>query len=103
MDVAFNITRRCNKSCDYCYLKLANRSLSLESIQEIVESKKPNTVTITGGEPLMHPEIKDILEFLADQGNHIHLLSNGILLTENVLPTITETNAELHIIPNCPE
>ncbi|MDO8570958.1 MAG: radical SAM protein [Candidatus Daviesbacteria bacterium] len=100
MDIAFNVTRKCNKGCDYCYLSLTGEELSFDKIREILESVDVETVTLTGGEPLMHPDIKELLSFLSQRGNHIHLLSNGILLTEDYLPAISEANAELFVTYN---
>jgi len=102
MDIAFNITRKCNKGCDYCYLSLTGEELSLERIKEIVESVNAETVTLTGGEPLIHPNIIELLSFLSQRGNHIHLLSNGILLNDDYLPTISEANAKLFVTYNEP-
>lgn len=102
MDIAFNITRKCNKGCDYCYLSLTGEDLSSNKIKEILESLDVNTVTLTGGEPLMHPNIKDILAFISRRGNHIHLLSNGILLNEDTITAIREANAELFVTYNEP-
>ncbi|MBU0471288.1 MAG: radical SAM protein [Nanoarchaeota archaeon] len=102
MDVAFNITRKCNKGCDYCYLDLTGEDLSVDTIKKILESLNLKTVTLTGGEPLVHPDIKEILSFISQRGNHIHLLSNGILLNDDYLPTISEANAELFVTYNKP-
>lgn len=102
MDLAFNVTRKCNKCCDYCYLNLTGNDLSLDKIKEIIEVSNPETVTLTGGEPLLHPNIIEILSFLSQRGNHIHLLSNGILLNEGYLAVLNEANAELFITYNEP-
>jgi len=103
MDIAFNITRKCNKHCDYCYLNLTGEDLSNEKIKDILNSVEFDTITLTGGEPLMHPDIKDILSFLSSKDNHIHLLSNGILLNEDYLTAIKEANAELFVTYNEPD
>ncbi len=102
MDIAFNVTRKCNKGCDYCYLNLTGEDLSFERIKEIVKASDPETVTLTGGEPLIHPNIEELLSFLSQRGNHIHLLSNGILLNEDYLSAIREANAELFVTYNEP-
>jgi len=102
MDVAFNVTRKCNKGCDYCYLNLTGEDLSLEKIKEIVEASNPETVTLTGGEPLMYPNIEELLSFLSQRGTHIHLLSNGILLNEDYLSAIREADVELFVTYNEP-
>ncbi len=101
MDVAFNVTRKCNKGCDYCYLNLTGEDLPLERITEIVESSNPETVTLTGGEPLMYPHIEDLLGFLSERKTHVHLLSNGILL-DDYLSVIREADAELFVTCNEP-
>src|SRR3989344_150104 len=102
MDIAFNITRKCNKGCDYCYLNLTGEDLSVDRIKEILESVDVETVTLTGGEPLMHPNINDILAFLSGRGKHVHLLSNGILLNDDYLTAIREANVELFVTYNEP-
>lgn len=102
MDVAFNITRRCNKSCDYCYLNLTGENLSLKDIKKIMTSVKVNTVTLTGGEPLVHPQIEEILSFISGAGHHIHLMTNGILLKGRTIEFIKEAKAELFITYNIP-
>ena len=102
MDIAFNITRKCNKGCDYCYLDLNGKDLPVDKIKEILESIDTDTVTLTGGEPLMHPGFRDILAFISKRKNHIHLLSNGILLNEDNLAAIKEANAELFVTYNEP-
>ena len=102
MDITFNITRNCNKHCYYCYLNLTGEDLSNNNIKDILEVVDADTVTLTGGEPLMHPDIKLILSFISDRGHHIHLLSNGILLNEEYLSAIKKANAELFITYNKP-
>jgi sulfatase maturation enzyme AslB (radical SAM superfamily) len=102
MDVAFNITRKCNKGCDYCYLNLTDEDLPIDRVKEILGSVDVETVTLTGGEPLMHPEIGELLRFIAKRGDHIHLLSNGILLDETNIPIIKDSGAELFVTYNKP-
>jgi MoaA/NifB/PqqE/SkfB family radical SAM enzyme len=58
------------------------------------------TITLTGGEPLMHPNIKDILEFISEKGNHVHLLTNGIMLNSDNLIKLKKANAELFVTYN---
>lgn len=103
MDIAFNITRKCNKNCDYCYLDLTREDLPFDNIKEIFRSIKVNTVTLTGGEPLIHPDIENIISFVSKKGYHIHLLTNGILLTGSTLDVIVKSGAELFVTYNHPQ
>ena len=101
MDVALNITRRCNKGCSYCYLRLEDTDLPLEQIQAILGSLTDvETVTLTGGEPLMHPEFSEVLSSVSNREHHIHLLTNGILLEGRTLERIADSEAELFVTYN---
>ena len=90
-------TSRCNLDCPFCSCK--NRSqteLSLGQLKEIVDiasSLKTVGFTVTGdGEPLLHPEINEFIEYAVIHGIKIGLVSNGLKLTEldsSIVPMIT--------------
>jgi MoaA/NifB/PqqE/SkfB family radical SAM enzyme len=103
MDLALNITKKCNKGCDYCYLSLTGEEMPLEEILAIINGTTANTITLTGGEPLMHPNISELLSIISDRGHHIHLLSNGILLNDETAQTISDAGAELFVTYNKPD
>jgi len=42
-------------------------------------------VSITGGEPLLHSELLDIIDELGNMANNIHLNTNGMLLTKELV------------------
>ncbi|MEK7300605.1 MAG: radical SAM protein, partial [Nitrospirota bacterium] len=68
--VALNLTKRCNLKCDHCYLDATTKSaggddeLSTEEcytlIDQIAVVNKGCLLVITGGEPLVRPDILDI-------------------------------------------
>lgn len=79
-------TNRCTLSCSFCScsareLKL---QLSLEDIKEIINSASEcgtKAVTITGGgEPLCHPQIKEIISHIGGLGIKIGLVTNGTIV-----------------------
>ena len=101
MDLAFNIIRKCNKSCEYCYLDMNGESLSLDEIKKVVsELENVRKVTITGGEPLIHPQIFDIINFLNKKTDGINLLTNGIELTDENTTKLENYDIELFITYN---
>jgi len=102
MDVAFNITRRCNKRCSYCYLELKDEELSFEQIGTILDSVDARAVTLTGGEPLIHTEFPEILKKSSEVG-HVHLLTNGLLLDESKIELLVECETELFVTYNLPD
>ncbi|PIV12672.1 MAG: hypothetical protein COS47_01340 [Candidatus Nealsonbacteria bacterium CG03_land_8_20_14_0_80_36_12] len=103
MDIAFNVTRRCNKGCDYCYLDLTGEDLPYSDIRRIMNEVEVDTVTLTGGEPLKHPRFANILLLISGLGHHIHLLTNGILLKGKNLEMIVAAKPELFVTYNCPD
>jgi hopanoid biosynthesis associated radical SAM protein HpnH len=77
-------THRCNLECAGCdRIRLHNqeqsRDLSLkECIEAVVDSGAP-VVTITGGEPLLYPQLQPLVQELLRMKRHIYLCTNGIL------------------------
>jgi hopanoid biosynthesis associated radical SAM protein HpnH len=82
-------THRCNLNwagCDRIRLygkEQTNDLTLLQCMEAAVESGAP-VVTITGGEPLLYPELHRLVEELLRLGKHIYLCSNG-LLTESFI------------------
>jgi hypothetical protein len=81
------ITRRCDLNCDYCYQindpKSNKPILQIErELIEILRLRKTDTVLITGGEPLLHSELGQIVKMVKSYRVKPVLLTNGFRLTE---------------------
>lgn len=76
---------KCNLDCDFCdTVKTGGRSLAafdiLESILKINDSGVVNTVSITGGEPLLHIDfLQVLLPQLKKRSFKVYLETNGTL------------------------
>ena len=76
--VALNLTKRCNLKCDHCYLDATTKAggghdeLSTAEcfrlIDQIAEVNKGCLLVITGGEPLVRPDILDIARHAVQLG-----------------------------------
>lgn len=82
------ITPKCNCNCPHCYVKgfSSENWLSTEKFIEISEIFSENgilNVTLTGGEPLSHPDFKEIYKAFKEKGFLIDLFSNGLLIDED--------------------
>jgi SynChlorMet cassette radical SAM/SPASM protein ScmF len=58
--------------------------LDLDLFKSIIEQAKPLGLTgvkLTGGEPLLHPEIKEILEYIKNEDLRLIVETNGVLCT----------------------
>ena len=76
---------RCNLSCAGCgkiqYPKeVLDKRLTPEECFAAVEECGAPLVSIPGGEPLIHPQIKEIVEGLIARKKYIYLCTNAILL-----------------------
>lgn len=81
--IQWHITERCNCRCRHCYQEdsLAESSAAeLDEIRRQIElflERRPGMLTITGGEPLLHPGFYTLLENL---NCSYAVLSNGTLI-----------------------
>lgn len=80
------VTERCNLACPGCYL--ADRKGPFADPGEIdgrvfapMASLGVRFVTITGGEPLLHPELPTICAAAAGRFDEVQVVCNGVLLT----------------------
>ncbi|HUT21661.1 MAG TPA: radical SAM protein [Anaerolineae bacterium] len=83
------ITDVCNLRCEGCYRQKMTGHKPLEQIQDEVlffkQWRNPDNVSIAGGEPLLHPEIVDVVAFIAENGIKPILLTNGMGLNPQVV------------------
>jgi MoaA/NifB/PqqE/SkfB family radical SAM enzyme len=90
-------TQLCNLKCDFCYNESGNdnhNSLSSAVIEklcyELIELKIIELI-ISGGEPLVEMEkLKLILDIFINKNITIHLLTNGILLSDEKLKWLSQ-------------
>lgn len=73
----------CNLNCSYCDTKYANGNdakydlLTCEEILNYLKENKVINVTLTGGEPLLQNDIKDLIEQLINYGYSVEIETNG--------------------------
>lgn len=84
--LTIDITGSCNIDCEFCYSEKDDNKLNKNQIMGIInENKEFDTIEIGGGEPLLHPEITEIIQYLIEKRKRIHLSSNGVVIPENIL------------------
>ncbi|MGR3296501.1 MAG: radical SAM protein, partial [Candidatus Bathyanammoxibius sp.] len=81
-------THLCNLSCKGCgrIIEFSDNSdlLSVEECLDAARECDAPVVTVTGGEPLLHPQIDEIVKGLVDMGRYIYLCTNGLMLVETL-------------------
>lgn len=85
------LTNQCNLNCIHCYMDAGisyNNELSTEEFISVVDNfaKFHQTkVVFSGGEPLLHPGFFDIANRCKEHGMLVHLLTNGTLISEDMI------------------
>jgi hopanoid biosynthesis associated radical SAM protein HpnH len=80
---------RCNLACSGCGkiqypAHILKAHLPPEECFRAVDECGAPMVSIPGGEPLMHPQIAEIVEGLVARGKYIYLCTNALLLKEKI-------------------
>ncbi|MDB5295712.1 MAG: Radical domain protein [Phycisphaerales bacterium] len=80
---------RCNLACAGCGkiqypAHVLKKDLSPEACFKAVDECGAPMVSIPGGEPLLHPKIKEIVEGLVARKKYIYLCTNALLLKEKI-------------------
>lgn len=80
---------RCNLQCTGCGkiqfpVEVLRKNLSVSQCLEAANECNTPVVSIAGGEPLLHPEIAEIVEGLVQQKRYVYLCTNALLLEEKI-------------------
>jgi len=89
--LSWNVTRECNLKCNHCYINAADKKLENELtteegkrlIDQICEVSRPLLV-LSGGEPLLRPDIYELIKYGSNKGLKMGLGSNGSLIDDTV-------------------
>lgn len=97
--IQLHLTERCNLACSHCYQEgFAVEEMSLREVAGAVGNISDTfrawsetydivftpSFNVTGGEPLLRSDLKEILSLLSDNGFAIFLLTNGTLVDGNI-------------------
>lgn len=95
--VIWNLIRRCNLTCKHCYTTSADidfpGELTTAEIYKVMDDLKDFKVPVlilSGGEPLLHPDIFDISHRAKAMGFYVALSSNGTLITQANIKQIAQ-------------
>ena len=86
-----DVTTRCNFSCKWCYMSCASNKegidIKRDDYRSIINTLKNSgiiQITISGGEPLMHPDIIEFVSIASKKGMIVHINSNGWYLNREM-------------------
>ena len=94
--VLLKITDRCDLACAHCFVSAGRdgedmpaEALNPEILGKLIDARVSN-VTITGGEPFVHPQILDITARLVHTGLEATICTNGVGITEDAIRQLVE-------------
>jgi len=97
-------THLCNLACSGCgrireYAATIERMMPLAECLSSVDECPAPIVTITGGEPLLYPEINALTAGILARGKHIQFCTNALLLQEALphLPRHANLTLNIHL------
>ena len=96
--VIWNLVRRCNLCCEHCYSISADRDfpgeLSTQEVYDVMDDLRGFGVPVlilSGGEPLLRPDLFDIARCAKSMGFYVGLSSNGTLIGADNIERIAQT------------
>src|SRR5690606_37704724 len=102
------ITYRCNATCTFCYAGCNctvnpvgnDREMTLDEVKQVLhkirhEAKVPS-VSFTGGEATLRPELPEMIAYARSLGMRVNLISNGLRSTPEFVKKLAD--AGLHSV-----
>lgn len=100
------LTTKCNLKCKYCYYNSGiyptqkmNMDFSkfISFFDRLTKKNSLGQILITGGEPIIVNYLLDLIQYVSSKVSRIMLLTNGTLITKELLREFIEYNVKLEI------
>ena len=90
--------RRCNLDCGYCNeYDDVSKPVPLEEMKrrlDLLADMGTSIITISGGEPLMHPDLDEIIRHIRKRGMIAGLITNGFFLNKERIERLNDAGLE---------
>ena len=93
-EISIEILQRCPNRCIYCSSHSnpqATHIIPFEIIKNVIDDAKSlgcKTVCLSGGEPFLHPQILDIISYIAKQQLICYVYTSGIFMKDEVYSSL---------------
>lgn len=101
--VQIEILKNCNLRCKHCYVpgtEAIKNIMSLDDIKSIIDKLDEwgiHILQISGGEPFLHPDINEIIDYAYDKNFGIQVFTNATLLEKHINASMVEKVMEFII------
>lgn len=95
MSLQIELTSRCNERCVHCYIPHKNKTtdiddnLFINTLEQCREMGVLN-ITLSGGEPLIHPNFTEYLRRAKEYDFSVNILSNLTLLNDDIVAVMKD-------------
>src|SRR5437660_10280888 len=90
--------RRCNLDCGYCNeYDDVSKPVPLEEMKrrlDLLADMGTSIITISGGEPLLHPELEEVIRQIRKRGMIAGMITNGFLLSVDRIKSLNAVGLE---------
>jgi MoaA/NifB/PqqE/SkfB family radical SAM enzyme len=90
--------RRCNLDCGYCNeYDQVSKPVPIEEMKrrlDYLAAMGTSIITISGGEPLMHPELEEVIRHVRKHGMIAGMITNGFLLSKERIASLNTAGLE---------
>ena len=101
-NIVYELTGACNQCCRFCYNHWRKEGAAIpapdprqarKTLQKLLSQARVGTISFSGGEPLLLPNVHDLVFYARYRGCRVNVLTNGILLTPEGLENISKSEA----------
>lgn len=98
--VQYAVTKRCNLACRMCQTTASRRGEAelalpeIERLAEVVAQIGPGFMILTGGEPMLRPDLAEIVRIFSRRGLSVRLQTNAVLADPGRLEELTAAGLE---------
>lgn len=105
-DFSVDVTNACNLDCIHCLRDKSEprKHLSLDLFKQILDQARDcgiKYISLTGGEPTLHPKWSEFLNALAERELKFSIVSNGYKFSERTLPVLLNPLVRKHLESMC--
>ena len=98
------LTAKCNLNCYYCYresdINVSENRIKTQDLLNTINflsDRGLSVVELTGGEPLMHPDFEEILDYCSEKVEIISVITNGTLMTPKIINKIASKKNKVFV------
>lgn len=107
----FEVTTRCNHECLHCYNAWKNAlplpypagelptGETLAMLGKLLDETGARLVSLSGGEPMLRPDVYEIVDFLRSRGVAVNLITNGGLLPDAAIARLVPDKISVFELP----